>query len=305
MKPVCFYNHWHNGDCFAVKGWIQSIMKQYPDIAYVYAHPNNQKILADGPEYLHVSNLPAGVSTHERVVEVGGVVFINTWCGAYGSQTFRPGEIHANWLSLHKQSKLMASYINAANGTDISFSDNVLEYVAETDWDYYDVSAADEFVSLHPENLHLICNGLVRSTQSNIGDMKSVIEELAARRPRDSFICTSQFETNCSNIYFTNDIFNLDGDINEIAYLSTKCKTIVGKNSGPFMFAHVKDNINDPSKSFVSLSHRYSDSYVCDVEGIACHYYHCSSDDNDKVLQSIETAMNATGTHGGRAIVLD
>ncbi len=304
MKTICFYNHWHNGDCFAVKGWIQSIVEQYPDIPYAYAHPNNPKILADGPDYLPVNDLPANVSPHERVVEVGGVVFINTWCGAYGSETFRPGEIHANWISLHKQAILMARYINAANDIAISFNNNPLDYVAETDWDYYQTEPADAFVAQHPERKHLICNGLVRSTQSNIGDMKSVVEQLANEYPNDAFICTLKFDTSLTNIYFTDDIFNLDSDMNEIAYLSTKCNTIVGKNSGPFMFTHIKENIMDPNKTFVSLSHRYSDSYACDVNGIGCRYYHCSSDEDAVILRSLKTAMDATGTHGGSAVVI-
>ncbi len=305
MKTICFYNHWHNGDCFAVKGWIQSIMAQCPELSYVYAHPNNQKILADGPEYLPVAELPANVNPHERAVEVGGILFINTWCGAYGSETFRSGEIHANWLSLHRQAKIMASYINAACGTNIKFTDNVLDYVAETDWDYYDTESADSFIDNHPGRKHLICNGLVRSTQSNIGDMKDTVEALAVKYPTDVFVCTLKFATDLSNIYFTDDIFGLDNDINEIAYISTKCNTIVGKNSGPFMFAHIQENIQDAGKSFVSLSHRYSDSYVCDVEGLDCRYYHCSSDDNDKVLRSIETAINASSTYSGKAVLID
>ena len=28
MKKIVFYNHWHNGDIFAGKGWVQAIKEQ-------------------------------------------------------------------------------------------------------------------------------------------------------------------------------------------------------------------------------------------------------------------------------------
>lgn len=287
MKSVCFYNHWHNGDCFHAKGWIQSIMQQHPECGYVSSHSNHPSILADLCEHLDLKELPP-LPQSQRIVEQGNVIFVNTWCGAYGSETFRPGEIHANWLSLHKQFKIVANYLNQHNGMNIVFSDNVLDYIPTTDWDYYHTEAADSFLAQHLEPKHLLCNGLVRSTQSNIGDMKSIVETLAEQYAGHAWICTKKFETSKSNIYFTDDIFNLESDINEIVYLSTKCKTIVGKNSGPFMFTHIRENIMDQAKTFVSLSHRYSDSYVCDVDGILCQYRHCSSDEDSDVLATIK-----------------
>jgi hypothetical protein len=84
-----------------------------------------------------------------------------------------------------------------------------------------------------------------------------------------------------SNIHFTDDIFSdvQNGDINEIAYLSTKAFLIMGKNSGPFMFTHIQENILDPNKIFMSMSHRSSDSYAWGVLGFECRYYHFSGDD--------------------------
>jgi hypothetical protein len=110
------------------------------------------------------------------------------------------------------------------------------------------------------------------------------------------------------NVFFTDDIFAgaTGGDINEIAYLSTHAEVIVGKNSGPFMFTHVWDNIMNPNKAFVSLSHRPSDSYPYNVIGIACRYYHHSSDVASNVNGVIRQAINEKGQAGtGQMKIID
>jgi hypothetical protein len=111
--------------------------------------------------------------------------------------------------------------------------------------------------------------------------MQVSIELAAASCPNDIFICTTRdrWDSELNNIVFTDDIFQQECDINEIAYLSTKCTLIVGKNSGPYMFTHIKENIIDSSKIFISLSHNYSDSYPWQCKGIGCHYIHSIEQD--------------------------
>lgn len=308
MKNICFFNHWHNGDVFAGKGWMQDIQRQYPNLNYAYAHINNPKVMGDlNMEHLHCDDLPEGLVDRERIADSEDELYVNTWIGSYGWDVMPRGEDHANWLSLHGMFSMIASQLNSVNGMNLNIGEDPLDYVAASDWSKFDVAGADAFVAKHTgQRLHMICNGIVRSTQSNLGTMDATIETLAQRYPRDVFVCTARFETALENIAFTDDIFGLDNDINEIAYLSTKCATIVGKNSGPYMFAHVKDNIFDENKAFVSLSHRASDCYPFGIEGLSCQYYHCSSDEEANVTQAIETAIQRLGTKGpGRVVILD
>ena len=308
MKNICFFNHWHNGDVFAGKGWMQSIQQQYPELNYAYAHVNHAKIMSDmGCEHLHTDDMPEGINHGLKFVETDDETYVNTWIGSYGWDVMPRGEDHANWLSLHAMFQHVAGYLNAANGMNIVFEKNPLKYVPVTDWSGYDTKAADEFFNnTSAERFHLICNGLVRSTQSNLGDMKIAIEALAQKYSSDVFVCTAKFDTTVPNIHFTDNIFGLDNDINEIAYLSTKCATIVGKNSGPFMFCHVKENIFDESKAFVSLSHRASDCYPHGLAGFDCHYFHQSADDEALVTQAIDTAIQSLSAKGpGKVEILD
>lgn len=302
MKNICFFNHWHNGDVFAGKGWIQTIQQQLSDRKFAYSHINKPKIMEDlGAEYFHCDDLPEGLSDRQKFADSDDELYVNTWIGSYGWDVMPQGEDHANWLSLHRMFEHICQQINISAEANISISNDPLDYVASTDWSKFDVSTADAFVKQHAgQRLHLICNGLVRSTQSNLGDMKRSVETLAARYERDVFVCTAKFETPLKNIVFTDDIFAgvEGGDLNEIGYLSTKCSTIVGKNSGPFMFAHVKENIFNEGRAFVSLSHRPSDCYPWGLHGIDCIYLHCSSDDEAQVTQAIDTAIQRLGTKG-------
>jgi hypothetical protein len=308
MKNICFFNHWHNGDVFAGKGWMQDIQRQYPNLNYAYSHINNAKVMGDLPmEHFHCDDLPEGLADRQRIADSEDELYVNTWVGSYGWDVMPRGEDHANWLSLHGMFKMIAQQLNTLNGMNLNIGDDPLNYVASSDWSKFDITGADAFVAKHAgQRLHLICNGLVRSTQSNLGTMDTTIETLAQRYPRDVFVCTAKFDTVLDNIAFTDDIFGLGNDINEIAYLSTRCATIVGKNSGPYMFAHVRDNIFDENKAFVSLSHRASDCYPFGIDGLSCQYYHCSSDEEANVTQAIETAIQRLGTIGpGHVVLLD
>jgi len=42
-------------------------------------------------------------------------------------------------------------------------------------------------------------------------------------------------------------------DLNEISYLSTFCDVIIGRGSGPYCFSHVKKNIFNENKTYISV----------------------------------------------------
>ncbi len=310
MKNICFFNHWHNGDVFAGKGWMQDIQRQLKDRKFAYSHINKPKIMSDmGAEYFHCDELPEGLGDRQKFADSDDEFYINTWIGSYGWDVMPRGEDHANWKSLHRMFEYIYQQINSSTGANLSISADPLNYVATTDWSAYDTSKVDAYLdSTVADRMHLICNGLVRSTQSNLGTMKAVIENLATKYQSDVFVCTAKFDTDMTNIHFTDDIFAdvEGGDLNEIAYLSTKCSTITGKNSGPYMFAHVKENIFDEKKAFVSLSHRASDCYPYGLDGLGCIYLHCSSDDESRVTQVIDSAIQRLGTKSpGKVEILD
>ena len=296
IHTICFYNHWHNGDVYAGKGYMQDIIAQVHGLKFQHAQLNSLKTMRDlDCEHVHTDTLPTAVTAHMRYIDVNGVFYINTWVGAYGNAVIPQGQHHANWPSLYTMWMHIYDVIDQSFGVTLNRSENLAQYIPTTDWSKFEVAPATRFTGPR-NNIVLLCNGLVRSTQSNLGILDGVVTELAKDFPDIDFVCTTKFDvtnTEQQNIYFTDDIFAdvADGDINEIAFLSTKAFMIIGKNSGPFMFTHIKENILDPNKIFISLSHRSSDSYAWGLAGLPCRYYHYSNDDDINVAGIIRKAI--------------
>jgi len=295
-KNILFYNLWHNGDVFSGRGYIKHIINSLPNVRFGYYHINNPKIVSDLVRTQFKPDLKkwqVEQMTHHKIFETEETIYINTWVGAYFYQNQSravdhvdfianlEGEGHANYLSLHKMWKFIIDYLNEKHSAGIQLTDNPLDYVPEIDWMKYETDSANDFIkATWGGKRHLICNGVVRSMQSNLGNLSFPIESVAKLFPKDHFVCTEKFDTNLTNINFTQDIFNLPNDLNEISYLSTRCDTIIGKNSGPFMFTHVKDNINNLDKIFLAMSHNPSDCYTYHMKNLPCKYFFSSNESN-------------------------
>jgi hypothetical protein len=283
IHTICFFNYYHNGDVFSGKGYMQDLIRQIRGLKFQHAQLNSLKTMRDlDCEHIHIDTI-TGVPHDARYIDLNGVLYINTWVGAYGNAVIPLDQQHANWCSLYSMWMHIYDVLDDAFGIKLHRIENLANYIPTTDWTKYDIAPANRFLGQH-ENIALMCNGLVRSTQSNLGVMDDIIVPLAKEHPEINFVCTTKFDiadADVHNVYFTDDIFQdvVDGDLNEIAYLSTKAFLIMGKNSGPFMFTHLVENILDPNKIFVSMSHRSSDSYAWGLDGFGSRYYHYSSDD--------------------------
>jgi hypothetical protein len=207
-----------------------------------------------------------------------------------------PDEGHANYLSLHKMYNFIVNYLNEKHLCCIKLTGNPLDYVPEIDWSIqYDIEPANDFVlSTKGKFRYLFCNGKVRSNQSSLGDMSGIIQALAQQMPNDVFICTEVFNTSLPNIFFTKNIFSIPCDLNEIAYLSNFCDAIVGKNSGPFMFTHHKQTINNESKVFVAFSNHVSDCYPHHMKSLPCKYIHSSTSNDRQAFEIVKAAISLT-----------
>ena len=81
INKIVFYNHYHNGDVFISKQYIKHIMSLFPDMEYVYYHPNSPKLLKDlniNTLSINDVDLPQKIQT----LVVGNILYINTWIGA-------------------------------------------------------------------------------------------------------------------------------------------------------------------------------------------------------------------------------
>lgn len=308
INKVCFFNHWHNGDIFACKGHIRNLIEQLKAMSsfeFIVAHPKSHKLLLDlDARYERITDhysdpskpyfIIPSQNNIKSVFIVDDTLYINTWIGAY-REVFALGEEHANWINLNRMWNII--YHNVANllGITIASRFNPIAFIPSTIWEKYETDHAKKFVEGRGK-IVLVCNGVVTSSQSayqNVENMDNVINSLAKLNPDVDFVCTSQCNAHHENIYFTDNIFSgvTDGDLNEIAYLSTFCDLIIGKNSGPYMYCHVRDNIFRENCTFVSLSDRASDSYAYCCPEISCNYYHYTGKDDDTVISLVNKIL--------------
>jgi hypothetical protein len=295
INKICFFNHYHNGDVFSGKGYMQDLINQLPDFEFYHAQNHTTKLVGD-LKVTHVSIQQVPLSDHQRIAVVNDTLYINTWVG--GAYNFRsPGEDHANYFTLYNMWMYIYQQTEQLIGRTLTVSQDIKDYIATTDWSKFEINPAMLWASANPKFV-LFCNGFVRSGQSRIGLMEDIITTIAQICPDKMFVCAAKFPTDQPNIAFTDDIFQgiQGGDINEIAYLSTFAELIVGKNSGPYMYTHVKENVLNPNKAFLSLSHRPTDSYVAKVNGILCRYFHYNHEDPNQIVHYIQEILNGFGT---------
>jgi hypothetical protein len=293
---ICFYNHWHMGDVFSGRAYVMHIMRSYPGFNYAYAINGDAYAITDlRCRILHVRDLPPQVTDQMAGGVAPDQVWINTWIGAY-MQVMQPGECHANWCSLQRQWQIICDKLNEILHVNITLTGDPLQGVPEIDWSCYRTHTADQFIAHaapHTKRV-LVCNGPVRSYQSVWqSDWSTEIEHLAQQHADVLFICTHEFNTNVPNIKFTNHIFQQPCDLNEIAYVSTKCDVIWGKNSGPFMYCHMKDNVWNPHIKFLACSDRPSDSYAHGATGYTCAYHHSLSTQSDQLIHHVNQVLNS------------
>ena len=285
MKAICFFNHYHNGDLFNSKSFIKEIISTITT-KYYYAHSNQSIVLSD-LDVEHVSNFD--ISHSKKIVDVGDVIWVNTWIGAY----FDMSKLYYGECTLRFLYQMYAEIYKELNeifGSDLSLGpiDNYFSFV---DYSKFDVSNVDQFISKNKTKKILISNGPCLSGQCDYtGDMSPVIETLAKDNRNKTFIATHPFECSLNNVVFSNDIIKSDFcDLNEISYLSTFCDVIVGRNSGPFCFASTKDNLKDPNKIFYAFGSKETDCFVYGVN-IECEFifeYFNTLEDTTGSLSSI------------------
>lgn len=303
---IRFYNHWHSGDVFHAKGYIQDMQAQCGDqVQITYAHVNHPKLMADISPHEEV---PVTCQDREKASMETDVVNVNTWIGAYGWEVMPRGEDHANWPSIHRMFGLIYSQLRSM-GLPLSFNfDRPELYIPTTDFACYEIARGNDFLDRTMDRKRaLFCNGRVRSQQSKLELQEETIEALAREFEDWAFIATARFPTDLPNIYFTDDIFDIDNDINEIAYLSTHSNIIVGKNSGPFMYTHIQDNFWSPETTFLSLSHRPSDCYPYHMAWSteACRYLHHCGDSNSRITEILREVIKNPGQSRGSVEVID
>jgi len=309
MNTINFFNCFHNGDMFVSKEFIRQIVNDLPDFNFGYYHLNHPKTTKD----LLIPHLGAPkFKENIKFVEDDKVLNVNSWIGAYHPvhasepPIFWNGGI--NYLCLYDTWKFIFNKINSYFETNLKIKDSPNDYIPTINYDLFDVSECDKFLGERKDSKKILfSNGSAMSGQSFAYDMSKIIIDFALKYQQHDFICTSKFEADLENIFFTDDIFKSDDeffetkvpwnnrsnnncDLNEISYLSRSCDLIVGKNSGPFIYCMTKENFMDPSKYIISFNADMEDSlgYGIDIE---CEYLFSNIFEHQSVVETVEEKL--------------
>ena len=236
-KNIVFFNHYHNGDLFAVKYFMKHVMNCLPDREFKIVHRNSEEVLKDlNVEFSHIENY-SFLNERDVFHESEDSIFINTWIANF--ITGLP--FITNWGTYYKK---MFSYIFAELSLRIGEDIPLLpmeSYIPEIDYSYFKIP--NDF-NCDYDNTIIFSNGPVRSFQSSLAETDFIVSFLLENFPNKTIILTHKTNIEHENIIYTSDIIKKnDGevllengyktsDINEISYIADKkCKYIIGRNS--------------------------------------------------------------------------
>ena len=265
MKKIVFFNYAHRGDVFFSRAFVDQIINELKPLGvqFYYAHYWGEYLLKDIElEFISLDQIPNVQPQNEHASNFtqGDTIYINTWIGKYFSHS-KPRYGQCNLQSIyHLMYFEIFNYISNCLNISLQLKD-ILYYFPVLDYSKFDIESIDKFIQVENRKKVLFCNGPALSGQCEYnGDMLEIVEHLAEKYTDIIFIVTHKIHLELENVKYTGDIIKVESsDLNEISYLSTFCDIIVGRSSGPFTFANVKENIFDDNKSFLCFGERETD----------------------------------------------
>ncbi len=251
FNSIVFYNNFNKGDLHVVRSFLTYFRNKYDKVPMKLKHPNGNEILKD-IKFDYFWKPTSNKFDLRGYYTAYGDVYINTQYLAYNRVFFR--KFGATLFTLY--SMFNKSSIDIF---DEQLSDDILSFLPEIDYDFYDVKSLDI-----RKNSILICNNDFLSEQAIKFNFNDIIESLSTIFLEKTFYISNKDDNypiiNKENVIYIDDITkNIECNLNEISYISTKCDYIIGRNSGPHTFSYTKSNMLDENKSFISFS---SNSYL-------------------------------------------
>lgn len=252
VENIVFFNHFHNGDIHVSRGFLKFIIEKYPQYKYFYTHKNASNLTKD----LDITFLPDDIKTNSHIqeelmsyVKVDNTIYINTWYCSGHRKFFR----ECTFISLYN---LFEFYFNEIFGFDIKEYDEEL-FLPTIDFTKCYTENVDKFFESINKPCVLISNGNTLSGQSHNFDFNPLVIQLVSAFPEYIFLLTNKMgeEIKNENVFYTQDIIkSSENDLNENAYISTKCSLVIGRDSGAYTFSYIKENFLDDNKTFLSYS---------------------------------------------------
>lgn len=253
---LVFYNHYGNGDIFESRKFVRALSGIIEAKEYCYAHGKPPYIIKD-IEFITSIEVTDIMHPMSMFKIDNNILYINTWIGRDGKYVL-PG-IGVTVEKLYD----MYNEILANLGYE-PLKGHPFDYLPEINYFIYNIEQVNYFIVNTPSNRVLICNGPVHSMQAENFDMDTPVKMLSEKYPDKLFILTQKMsDLVADNIIYTSDIIhNTEGtDLNEISYLSLFCNPIIGRNSGPHIFAQNMNNWTNKFKKCLSFTYKQEASH--------------------------------------------
>lgn len=283
FENLVFFNQWRNGDCFICKEYVRDIVDHFSsDVDIFYAHNNHPNIVGDlSVKFITLNDIPKmdtfmpmGLDTNTKTM------YINTWVGCWIGKHMGNKD-HANFYILHDMWK------NMYDALDIEMKGNYNHYLPTIHWDNFNLSEPTEYINrIGNKQMIFFSNGKQQSEQSSMGDMSKTIRILAEKFKDIEFYATDPVDFEAPNLTVCK---HESGFLNQLSYISRRANIIVGKNSGPFTYAHTKENISNPNKTFMCFSHKLKDCLLGKGKYICNSYFNSTTDEVEaaKIIEDL------------------
>ena len=243
---LTLFNRYHNGDIFYSRPIVDKLISR--GIKVKYLHGCRREILEDLP--VEQGGLP-----HSSLIENLSENVVDTWIGK------RPGVFTSQGCFFGGHTALSKSILNHYNieYNELDFLPTVrFNNLKENFIERIQVLAASLKSSYR--KIVLICNNHCLSGQSQNFSFDPIISKLITKQEDVAFIVTNP--TSCSNknlIKFYEIIDDISCDLLYLSYFSTHADVIVGRASGPHCFTHLKENLLDGKKTYISITNNYNE----------------------------------------------
>ena len=249
-KPIInLYNHFHNGDILFSR-MITELLKTKFEIKFY--HNLTPPLFQDMEDVEEIQGIPLEFQTHDHFLDSLKYNAVNTWLGQ-GSMRYtnrvNAGCSFENHMELTK---------DICQTLDIPVNE-IEEYLPSINFNnlpkYETINSQMVEIKKKYRKIVLISNGDVHSMQSSNFDFYPIVTQLSHEFPDVLFICTKSVDCVNENMINVDSITQILPDLLYISQISTFCDVIIGRASGPYCFAQIKQNLLDSNKTFIAFSY--------------------------------------------------
>jgi hypothetical protein len=247
-KKIKLFNYYHNGDIFYSRMLVQFLLRNNYEIEYY--HNLNTPLLNDYDNLTEIKGIPSEWVHTLDIKDSYPNGILNTWIAQGDARFFNQPPYpfaccYENHFSIVKE-------INKLLNLDLGDDEVILPKITFDKLENYQIikTKMEEFKEKY-EKVILISNGNVHSGQADNFDFTSIIESLSYLFPKYLFITTQKINTPQQNIIDSFDITTSYPDLIYIGFISTYCDVVVGRNSGPYCYTMIENNIMDENKIYI------------------------------------------------------